>query len=663
MIGGMARSLLVLVMLSPGLASAHSTATDPSRVQPGQGTDAFLEDFQSAQVGEDGVLASPIGRFIVEGEGELEVMNPRVWQEGELGLRLPGGEATDTVIEVAPTCAFGGTLEFIGQRDGRKRPFAFLVTLVGRDGVDVVHDFTDQINAKDLRSIAVEVPSGLAQVRFSVTAPLRRGVWIDDLRFVPPMPMRLESTKLTSFTRPLVHGEHVQVGVLEVRTTGGLEPLVIADPKVREVIATTSDEGSPGAAPAQGEAATLMGGFTLGDGDGSLQLVSGINRLPVYVAIDLWESDPKDAAWSTSVRYDLSFTVGEQRLTVGTDSASSASEPAAASWPAVRVVASDVEVSGVSLASIPEKDERGAVLVAAVSTPSGMMLKRSLDGGCTWLDASLGADVSGLLAASLVLDSGREKLHLIAEKEGGLVHASSKDQGASWSEPRSLEGLGPGPIAGSASSGVFMSTGELVVPCIIYGGFRIEGEPCAGIVFSRDGGRTWQTNQAAYANTTTSTAVEIGPGALLLNMTDGRGALRSERSTRDLGESWARRSRVALENLHRSVGSDGAMVHLGRARGKGWDGRLVFANAETDRLPMRNMTLKGSSDSASSWPLEHRILLDDGVGVDHPSLVPVGAAEVGVAYAPSSGGVIFQRLPEAVVVPKAASWFDVTGGR
>ena len=112
-----------------------------------------------------------------------------------------------------------------------------------------------------------------------------------------------------------------------------------------------------------------------------------------------------------------------------------------------------------------------------------------------------------------------------------------------------------------------------------------------------------------------------------------------------------------------SAGSDGALLHLARARGKGWDARLVFANAATEKRPIRRMLLKGSSDNGAHWPVEHRILLDDGVGVDHPALAPVGASDVGVAYVSSTGGVVFQRLPESLAVPRVVSWFDVTGGR
>lgn len=608
---------------------------------------SLVEDFQSVEVTDDGTLDSAIGRFIVEGAGALQIAQPASWDEGALALRLPGGTNNATVLEVRSTLGFGGTLEFRCQKDGRKRPFALEVLLLDRDGGEVGHDLTGQVNAKEPSSISVEVPGGVTQVRFNVSAPAKRGVWIDDVRFVPPTPMRLESARLNLHTRPLIHGESVEVGVLELVTVGGLNPLRITAPVLEEHAA------------GEAEAPQLLSTFAVGTGDPELDLVAGLNRFPVYATVDLTPGESEAPEWSAAARYSLAFELSGEPMKVGLESM----ESFPVSWPAVRVMPADVEIEGVSLVAIVAREGRGEVLVAAVSTADGLVIKRSLDGGATWGPVELGPSAARLGSASLVYDIVRDRLHVLAERESGLVHASSEDQGATWSPWEALGNLGPLRIGGSASSGICMSTAELVVPCIYYGGFRIEDEPCAGLIVSGDGGKTWETHRAAYANTTTSTVVELGPGALLLNMNDRRGALRSERTTRDLGVTWVARRRVSKENLHRNAGADGAMIHLGRARGTGWDSRLVYANPSTDRRPVRNMTLKGSSDNTSSWPMEFRLLLDDGTGVDHPSLAPVGKSDVGVAYQPTAGGVIFQRLPEAVVVPRKPSMFDITGGR
>ena len=620
----------------------------------------FSEDFQGVQVAEDGVLHSVLGRFIVEGEGALKIGHPDSWEESALGLRLPGGTRASTVVEVAPSCAFGGTMEFTCQRDGRRRPFAFEISLVGGDGVEVTRDLTGLVNAKSLQPVSIEVPSGVTQLRFQVTAPLTRGVWIDDLRFVPPAPMRLGSAQLKHHTRPLIHGESVEIGVLELVAVGGLDPLTIVEAVVEEHAVWRAVKDAAGDEDAELAAPKLLSAFAVGGEEAKgadLTLIPGINRVPVYVTADLWQTHSDAAAWSATSRYAVSLKIGGEQLRIESE----AGNPVQGSWPAVRLMPANAEIDGVSLVTVLAKGDRPEVLVAAISTPTGVVVKRSLNGGEAWTNAPLPGDASSLREASLVFDIGRDKLHILVEQDGAMLHAFSVDQGSTFESFRTLEGLGSTRIGGAASSGVFMSTAELAVPCIYYGGFRIEDEPCAGLIVSRDGGKTWEAHQAAFPNTTTAAVVELGPGALLLNMTDGRGAMRSERTTQDLGGKWVRGRRAALDNIHRSAGSDGALVHLGRARAKGWDRRLVFANANTERLPVRNMTLKGSSDGASNWPMKHRTLLDDGTGVDHPSLCPVGSTEVGVAYTPSAGGVVFQRLPEKVVVPKVASWFDVPG--
>ena len=648
-LGALGTSALLSALALLGAAPALSQAAAAG----------FEESFQSVEVLEDGSLATPIGRFIVEGEGTLEIMHPASWAEGELGLRLPGGTELCTVMEVAPSCAFGGTVEFTCQRYGRKRPFALSVGLLGRGGVEISRDLTDEVSVKEPRLVSIDVPSGISQIRFNVTGPNRRGVWIDDLRFVPPKPMRLESASFEPLTRPLVHGERVEIGELKVVTAGALEPLTIGEFSVTEHVVPREEQGTTAAGGEGGSGPTLLSSFEVGEGSAEVLLRSGVNRILVYVSTDLWMSEPNTPAWSTSTRYSVSFLLAGEQTTAGAETL----ESAPGSWPAVRLMPAEAEIDGVSLVTALAKDDSPEVLIVAISTSNGVTLKRSLDGGGTWTEPQFPSDTSGLREASLVYDIGRDKLHLLVESEGAMLHAVSETQGSDWSDLRTLGGLGSKRIGGAASSGIFVSTADLAVPCIYYGGFRIADEACTALLVSQDGGETWAVHGAAFANTSTASVVEIGPGALLVNMTDGRGAMRSERSTRNLGESWTKRNSVSKANLHLSAGSDGAMVHLGRSRGTGWDGRLVFANANTERLPVRNMTLKGSSDNTSSWPMDYRTLLDDGVGVDHPSLAPVGESEVGVAYAPSTGGVIFQRLPESVVVPKAASWFDVTGGR
>ncbi|MGK0481151.1 MAG: hypothetical protein ACJAQ3_001123 [Planctomycetota bacterium] len=657
-------------MGSGALASiALAALVAPASAYPQESGLFFEETFQEATVGSDGSILSKVGRFLVEGEGTLEVMHPRDWSLGELALRLPGGVENTTVLEVAPGAvtggSVGGTLEFACQRDGRKQPFALNVTLIDRDGVETLHQLNGQVNGKARRELTLAAPPALTAVRFSVTAPAARGVWIDDVRLVPPTPMQVSSTKFDRATRPLILGETVDVGFLEIFTTGSLDPLELAGPVLTEV-------RGHGASP--DELAGVMARFEVvapRTSEGRIRLASGRNRFPVRVNVKVPMAVPKDGAaaaegaasmppWSQSTAFILGYELREEAVMLAPD------EPglARASWPAVRVTAADSDARAVSLVALPARGEVAEVLLCAVTlAPQGLTLQRSVTGGATWAPTALPEGAEALAGGSLVHDLETREVHLLGERDSRLQMSSSKDGGATWSDWRVLEDLGSKRIGAAGSTGITVSTGTLAVPVIVYGGFRIEDEACAGLIVSEDHGVTWAMHHAAFPNTTTSAVAEIGPGALLLSMTDGRGALRSERTTRDLGRTWERRLAIAATELHKSAGSDGALIHLGRARGLGWDSRLVFANASTNKMPLRDLMLKGSSDNTSHWPSAHHVLLDDGVGVDHPALCPVGRDEVGIAYECSAGGVVFQRLPELVVVPKVGSWFDVSGAK
>lgn len=68
-----------------------------------------------------------------------------------------------------------------------------------------------------------------------------------------------------------------------------------------------------------------------------------------------------------------------------------------------------------------------------------------------------------------------------------------------------------------------MSDGTLVFPIQYIGADRI---PNAGIMYSKDGGKTWKIHNHARTNTTEAQVAEVEPGVLMLNMRDNRESCR-----------------------------------------------------------------------------------------------------------------------------------------
>ena len=76
-----------------------------------------------------------------------------------------------------------------------------------------------------------------------------------------------------------------------------------------------------------------------------------------------------------------------------------------------------------------------------------------------------------------------------------------------------------------------MSDGTLVFPTQFIDSTRI---PNAGIMYSKDQGKTWKMHNMARTNTTEAQVVEIEPGVLMLNMRDNRGGSRAKRFGQEL---------------------------------------------------------------------------------------------------------------------------------
>lgn len=118
-------------------------------------------------------------------------------------------------------------------------------------------------------------------------------------------------------------------------------------------------------------------------------------------------------------------------------------------------------------------------------------------------------------------------------------------------------------MGSSSGSWDYTKRGTLVFPTQ---GRDRNGMTFSNITFSKNGGKTWETSNAAYTNTTESMAVELPGGGIMLNMRDNRN--RKEKGfsngraiavTYDLGNTWTEHSSshnaliepVCMASIHR----------------------------------------------------------------------------------------------------------------
>ena len=308
-------------------------------------------------------------------------------------------------------------------------------------------------------------------------------------------------------------------------------------------------------------------------------------------------------------------------------------------------------------------------------------LSRSTDGGKTWekmrLPLSFG-EYGGLPKAqngvgdpSILVDTKTNTVWIVAAWTHGmgnqrawwsshpgmdmnhtaqLMMVKSTDDGKTWSEPINITEQvkdsswyfllqGPG-------RGITMSDGTLVFPTQFIDSTRI---PNAGIMYSKDQGKTWKMHNMARTNTTEAQVVEIEPGVLMLNMRDNRGGSRAVSITKDLGKSW-----TELASSRKALNEPVCMASLLNV--KALDNVLnkdilLFSNPNTVK-GRDHITIKASLDKGLTWLPEHQLLLDEDPGWGYSCLTMIDKETIGILYESSVAHMTFQAVKLTDIIKK-----------
>lgn len=273
-----------------------------------------------------------------------------------------------------------------------------------------------------------------------------------------------------------------------------------------------------------------------------------------------------------------------------------------------------------------------------------LLLRRSVDNGRTWTPAQVVADfgddtignpapVVDRKTGTILLLLTRNPGHITEEQ---IVNGSaegtrtvwltrSADDGATWSPPVEITGSVKKPdwtwYATGPGNGIQLTTGRLVIPCDHIR--RDDKVMHSHIIYSDDGGKTWQLGGVAGEKTNESAIVELRDGTLLLNMRSYHGRnRRAIAQSKDRGVTW---SDVALDQDLVEPVCQASLIRL--TPGSKTDGRLLFSNpADSKRV---RMTVKLSLDEGSTWPVS-RLIYEGPSG--YSSLAVLRDKSIGLLY-------------------------------
>lgn len=244
------------------------------------------------------------------------------------------------------------------------------------------------------------------------------------------------------------------------------------------------------------------------------------------------------------------------------------------------------------------------------------------------------------------------------QETGQFMLVKSTDEGLTWSEPINITPQIKDPawqlLLQGPGRGITLEDGTLVFPAQFkadIGTKALDGGQytChSTIVWSRDGGDTWQIGTGAKSNTTEAQVVQLTDGSLMLNMRDDRNRSdkgptngRAVATTTDMGATWMVHpsSNSALPEPNCMASLIAAKIRVG-----GEDKNVLFFSNPNDKSSRIKMTVRMSLDEGMTWPEAKQIELFGPSGYGYSCMTMVDVNHVGILYE-GEKELYFQKIP------------------
>ena len=276
-----------------------------------------------------------------------------------------------------------------------------------------------------------------------------------------------------------------------------------------------------------------------------------------------------------------------------------------------------------------------------------LLLRRSLDGGSTWLPTQIvwndGTNTCGNPCPVVDRETGVIWL-LLSWNSGTLRRAEdvqagfgedsrrifvthSADDGATWAVPLNItasvkrpewRGCSTGP-----GNGIQLRSGRLLIPCHHSVQVNDKLNTHSHILYSEDHGHTWKLGGEADEKSNESAVAELADGSLLLNMRNNFGRnRRAIARSHDAGLTW---SPIAFDDALIEPICQGSLVTARR-----WNEAshaLMFSNPAD--IWRARLTIRLSRDGGRTWPAA-RLIHEGPAG--YSSLCVLNGDETGLLY-------------------------------
>ncbi len=256
-----------------------------------------------------------------------------------------------------------------------------------------------------------------------------------------------------------------------------------------------------------------------------------------------------------------------------------------------------------------------------------LVMKRSTDGGRTWSANAIVYEEGGDAKVTIgnpcpVADAKSGTIWLPFTRDNKAVFiTSSTDDGQTWSAPRNISSTTMKPdwdwVATGPGIGIQLTRGphkgRLVIPSDhkrTLTGKQLEWN--SHMMFSDDGGKSWQISAPISAGGNECQIIEREDGSLLVNtrMQGGWQGLRGIATSTDGGATW---TAIELEKQLPCPKCQGSLLRHSFTDAKG-PGRLLFSNpfppepkAGKPNGARVRMTVRLSSDDGKTWPFAKRL--------------------------------------------------------